>query len=134
MLRQAAQEFSRRARTGDARSRFDRFCQENSWWLDDYVLFDALREQHGNNWNQWPSPLARREPSAIEAAQRELASHLSLCRVLQFFFWEQWHALRHYCAQKSIRVVGDIAIFVDYDSADVWAHRDLFRLRDDLHA
>ena len=52
--------------------------------------------------------------------------------MLQFFFWEQWHALRHYCAQKSIRVVGDIAIFVDYESADVWAHRDLFRLRDDL--
>ncbi len=53
-------------------------------------------------------------------------------RVIQFFFYEQWHALRRYCAQRSIRVVGDIAIFVAYDSADVWAHRDLFRLKDDL--
>src|SRR4051794_7574176 len=131
LLWQAAQNFLQRA-NGDARSRFDRFCHQNSWWLEDYVLFDTLRQRHGNDWKHWPSPLARRESAAIEAAQRELASDLSLCRVLQFFFWEQWHALRHYCAQKSIRVVGDIAIFVDYDSADVWAHRDLFRLRDDL--
>ena len=56
---------------------------------------------------------------------------MDLRRVIQFFFYEQWHALRLYCAQRSIRVVGDIAIFVDYDSADVWAHRDLFRLRKD---
>jgi 4-alpha-glucanotransferase len=131
VLNLAANNFLERA-GADARSRFDRFCQENSWWLDDYVLFDTLRRQHGNSWNQWPSPLARRESSAIEIARRELASDISVCRALQFFFWEQWHALRHYCAQKSIRVVGDIAIFVDYESADVWAHRDLFRLRDDL--
>jgi len=57
---------------------------------------------------------------------------MGLRRVIQFFFWEQWHALRFYCAQKSIRVVGDIAIFVDYDSADVWANRELFRLNDNL--
>lgn len=132
LLRQAAANFIERA-NGEVNSRFDHFCQENSWWLDDYVLFETLRQRHGNNWNQWPSPLARRESLAIESAQRELAGDLSICRVLQFFFWEQWHALRHYCAQKSIRVVGDIAIFVDYESADVWAHRDLFRLREDLH-
>jgi len=131
MLRRAAENFLQRA-SAEGRGRLDRFCQDNSWWLDDYVLFDTLRQQHGNNWNLWPSPLARRESSAVATAQRELASDLAICRVLQFFFWEQWHALRRYCVQKSIRVVGDIAIFVDYDSADVWAHRDLFRLRNDL--
>ena len=131
LLRQAAKNFLERA-NGKAGARFDRFCQENSWWLEDYVLFDTLRQRHGKHWNQWPSPLARRESPAIESAQRELAFDLSICRVLQFLFWEQWHALRHCCAQKSIRVVGDIAIFVDYDSADVWAYRDLFRLRADL--
>ena len=52
--------------------------------------------------------------------------------MIQFFFYEQWHALRLYCAQRAIRVVGDIAIFVDYDSADVWSRRDLYRLREDL--
>jgi 4-alpha-glucanotransferase len=131
LLRQAAKNFLERG-NGEARARCDRFCQENSWWLEDYVLFDILRQRHGKHWNQWPSPLARREPPAIESAQSELASDLSMSRVLQFFFWEQWHAVRNYCAQKSVRVVGDIAIFVDYDSADVWAHRDLFRLKDDL--
>jgi 4-alpha-glucanotransferase len=129
LLQQAAKNFLQHA-GGDARSRFDLFCTENSWWLEDYVLFDALRQHNGGNWSRWPSPLARHEQSAIDSARHELRDELSIRRVLQFFFWEQWHALRHYCAQKSIRVVGDIAIFVDYDSADVWAHRDLFRIKD----
>jgi 4-alpha-glucanotransferase len=131
LLWQAARRFLDRA-NGQSRQRFEHFCQENSWWLDDYVLFDTLRQRHGNNWNQWPSALARRECSAMESAKQELSSDLAIRCVLQLFFWEQWHALRNYCAQKSIRVVGDIAIFVDYESADVWAHRDLFRLREDL--
>ena len=130
LLLQAAKNFVEQAE-GEARQRFDRFSGENSWWLEDFVLFDTLRQQHGNNWNHWPSPLARREPSAIESAKREFDTELAVRRVLQFFFWEQWRALRHYCAQKSIRVVGDIAIFVDYDSADVWSHRNLFRLREE---
>ena len=129
LLWQAAKNFLERSNS-EARQRFERFSKENSWWLEDFVLFDTLRERHGRNWNHWPSKLARREPSAIESVQRELEADLSARRVLQFFFWEQWHALRHYCAQKSIRVVGDIAIFVDYDSADVWSHRNLFRLRE----
>jgi 4-alpha-glucanotransferase len=129
LLWQAAQNFLSRSE-GEARSRFHRFCEENAWWLEDYVLFDTLRQRHGGNWSQWPSGLARHESSAIEAARHEFEGDLSLRRVGQFFFWEQWHSLRHYCAQKSIRVVGDIAIFVDYDSADVWAHRDLFRIRE----
>jgi 4-alpha-glucanotransferase len=129
LLGQAAENFLERAQ-GRAKHRFDQFCHENSWWLEDYVLFDALRQRHGNNWNHWPSALARHQASAIESARHQLELDLAVRRVLQFFFWEQWHSLRHYCAQKSIRVVGDIAIFVDYDSADVWAHRDLFRLRD----
>jgi 4-alpha-glucanotransferase len=128
-LWQAARNFIERA-AGDVRRRFDQFCEENSWWLEDYVLFDALREIHGRAWHLWPAGLARRDAGALENAGRELVAELSSRRVVQFFFWEQWRALRHYCAQKSIRVVGDIAIFVDYESADVWAHRDCFRLRE----
>lgn len=129
LLWQAAKNFLDRA-NGEARAAFEAFCQENSWWLEDYVLFDALRQRHGNNWSQWPSPLARHEAVTLDAATQDLANELALRRVAQFFFWEQWHAIHKYCARKKIRVVGDIAIFVDYDSADVWAHRDLFRLRD----
>jgi 4-alpha-glucanotransferase len=130
LLRQAAGSFLDRAH-GDARTSFDHFCEQNSWWLEDFVLFDSLRERHGKNWNQWPPSLARREPGALQLVRKELDTDLSIRRVVQFFFWEQWHALQHYCAQKSIRIVGDVAIFVDYDSADVWAHRDLFRLKED---
>ena len=129
-LWQAARNFLSNA-SSEARARFDRFCSENAWWLEDYVLFDVLRDRHGRDWSKWPSALARHENSAIQSAQQELSGELDLRRVAQFFFWEQWHALRQYCAQKSIRVVGDIAIFVDYESADVWAHRDLFRIRED---
>jgi 4-alpha-glucanotransferase len=131
LLSQAARNFLERA-TGDARQRFDDFCGENSWWLEDYVLFDTLRQRHERNWSQWPAELAHREVSAIETARIQLSSDLSIRRAVQFFFWEQWRALRYYCAQKSIRVVGDVAIFVDYESADVWAHGDLYRLKEDL--
>jgi 4-alpha-glucanotransferase len=132
LLKEAACNFLEHA-AGKTRSRFDRFCAENAWWLEDFVLFDALRDRYGQElWSRWPRPLARREPSALETARKELASEIAIRRAIQFAFYEQWHALRLYCAQRSIRVVGDIAIFVDYDSADVWMHRDLYRLKDDL--
>jgi len=130
LIRQAAENFLNRANP-EARQRFENFCSQNSWWLADYVAFDALRERHGGDWSRWPEQLARRDLGVLEAFRQHASSDLELRRVIQFFFWEQWRALRYYCAQKSIRVVGDIAIFVDYDSADVWAHRDLFRLRED---
>jgi 4-alpha-glucanotransferase len=131
LLREAARNFLERA-TGNARQRFDDFCHGNAWWLDDYVLFDTLREKHGKDWSLWPTEFARRDLSVVEVAKQQLAADLSLRRVVQFFFWEQWRALRNYCVRKSIRVVGDVAIFVDYESADVWGHRDLFRLNQDL--
>jgi 4-alpha-glucanotransferase len=132
LLVEAAQRFLASAQDNH-RHRFERFSADNAWWLDDFTLFDALRNRYQKQcWKDWPSPLARREPQGLQTARRELASEISIRAVLQFFFQEQWRALRQACAQRSIRVVGDIAIFVAYDSADVWAHRDLFRLREDL--
>jgi 4-alpha-glucanotransferase len=132
LLAEAARNFLHLAPM-NFRGKFEHFCRGNSWWLEEFVLFDALRDRYQRQcWKDWPPELARREPSALEEACRELACEMNLRRVIQFFFFEQWHALRSYCAQRSIRVVGDIAIFVDYDSVDVWANRDLYRLRDDL--
>jgi len=132
LLREAASKFAARA-AGNARAKFDHFCRENHWWLEDFVLFDALRNRHNKqSWNRWPQPLARRDPKAIDDVRQELGSELAIRRVIQFFFYEQWHALRFHCAQRSIRVVGDIAIFVDYDSADVWSRRELYRLGENL--
>ncbi len=132
LLAEAARKFLQTA-PASARSRFEHFCVQNHWWLEDFVLFDALRQRYGGQkWNRWPRELARREPASLEKARRDLENELAVGRAIQFLFYEQWHALRRYCAQRAIRVVGDIAIFVDYDSADVWTHRDLFRLKDDL--
>src|SRR5579859_3584528 len=132
LVKQAATKFLEVA-SAAARSRFERFRAENEWWLEDFVLYDALRDRHGRQpWNTWPLELARRDAGALQTARLERASEIAVRRVIQFFFYEQWRALRLHCAQKSVRVVGDIAIFVDYDSADVWANRELFRLKDDL--
>jgi len=132
LLAEAGRRFLDSASSGP-RSRFDHFCAENGWWLEDFVLYDALRARHGHqSWKHWPDKLARRQPKALQLARTELAEEMVVGRAIQFFFWEQWRALRVYCAKKSVRVVGDIAIFVDYDSADVWANRELFRLRNDL--
>jgi 4-alpha-glucanotransferase len=128
MLAEAARNFSKKA-TGHARARFEQFCQENQSWLDDFVLFDELRSRYKlMNWNEWPAELARREPAAIEKIRCELAEDLAMRKAMQFAFYEQWRALRRYCAERSIHMVGDLAIFVNYDSADVWTHPELFRL------
>ncbi len=112
---------------------FENFCVKNTWWLDDFVLFDALRaRQKLKSWNQWPHDLTHREPAALEKARQELADDLRIRSALQFAFYEQWRALRHYCAERAIRVVGDVAIFMNHDSADVWTHPELFRLNQDL--
>lgn len=115
------------------REHFQRFCADNAWWLEDFALFTVLREQQGTGaWNEWPRELAAREPQALERTRQELAAKLEVERVLQFLFYFQWHELRRYCADRKIRIIGDVAIFVNFDSADVWAHRHLFRINDQL--
>src|SRR5271166_1219919 len=132
LLFEAVHNFVRSA-TPNARSRYESFCRQNQWWLDDFVLFDGLRARFKlENWNRWPRELTHRDPAAIEKAHAEMFEELAVRRAVQFFFFEQWQALRAYCAQHSIRVVGDVAIFVDFDSADVWTHPDLFHLNSEL--
>ena len=132
LLAEAARNFLRKI-GGAARARFEQFCERNRDWLDDFVLFDGLRAHFKlANWNEWPRELAHRNPDALAKARTEMAEDLQMRRALQFAFAEQWRALRHYCARKSVRVAGDIAIFVNYDSADVWTHPELFRLDSEL--
>jgi len=128
LLFDAGHGFLRRA-SQEALGRFESFCAENAWWLDDFVLFDALRARHKlAAWNSWPRGLASRESAALNNAQQELADSIRVRKALQFAFCEQWHALRAYCAERAVRIVGDVAIFVNHDSADVWTHPELFRL------
>ena len=128
LLFEAAHGFLRAA-PREALDRFEAFRAENAWWLDDFVLFDALRARHKlETWNQWSPELASRQPAALQTARVDLADDMRVRGALQFAFYEQWRALRRYCAERAIRIVGDVAIFVNHDSADVWTHPELFRL------
>src|SRR5271165_2902931 len=132
LLRKAAAKFLRTAKDG-ARARYDEFCKQNAEWLDDYVLYSVLRERFQEQpWNTWPSELARREPAAVAKVGSAMTSELDQERFLQFAFFEQWNALRAYCAERGIRIIGDVSIFVSYDSADVWTYPGLFQLKEDL--
>jgi len=128
LLHEAASWFLKNA-SGEHRARFDQFVAANSWWLEDYVLFEALRIRHEQrSWNTWPHELAHREAKAMAAIREELRDELDRSRFLQFAFFEQWRALHAYSRSKGVRIIGDVAIFVSYDSADVWTHPDIFRL------
>jgi 4-alpha-glucanotransferase len=132
LLFEAGRNFINSA-SGCVSQRFETFCKDNAWWLDEFVLFDALRaRQKLASWNLWPAGLAQRRPEDLNLASAELATDLKIRAALQFAFYEQWRALRRYCAERSIRIVGDVAIFVNHDSADVWASRELFRLNENL--
>jgi len=131
LLREAADRFFEQGH--ELRGAYGAFCKENEAWLEDYALFSVLREHHEDqSWQSWPKELAMREPGALEKIRKELAEELNRERFLQFAFYQQWCQLRSYCSERGIRIVGDVAIFVSYDSADVWTHPDIFRLHEDL--
>ena len=119
--------------TGTIHSEFDSFCAENTSWLEDYVLFMAIKEAHGGgSWERWPDSLRKRDPAAMDEARKTLSSSILRFTFYQFAFFHQWNALRVYAHQKGLLIVGDIPIFVASDSSDVWSHPDLFFLDADL--
>jgi 4-alpha-glucanotransferase len=127
-LRTACRSFDTRA-TASKRYAFKRFCKENKEWLDDFALFFAIKNAHdGRPWTTWEPELARREPAALREAQRKFRNAIRHVKIRQFLFFDQWARLRTYCHNRGIKIVGDIPIFVAHDSADVWAHKELFHL------
>src|SRR5258708_3744191 len=119
LLFEAAHNFVRSA-AANARSRYEAFCGQNQWWLAQFVLFGSLRARFRLYCcNRWPRELAHRDPLAIKAAHAEMLDDLDARRAVQFFFFEQWQALRAYCAQRSIRVVGHIPIFLNFDNPNL---------------
>ncbi|MBD0269274.1 MAG: 4-alpha-glucanotransferase [Cyanobacteria bacterium Co-bin8] len=115
--------------TGDRQTQFTQFCQEQAWWLDDFVLFMALLEANdGKPWSQWEEAVARRQPEALQAKTEALHEQIQFHRFLQFKFFEQWSSLRAYTNGKGIQIVGDVSIYVCHNSSDVWAHPKLFKL------
>lgn len=108
---------------------FEAFCATHAAWLDDYALFMALKNAHGGDaWNTWQDDIARRTPTALTRFRNSLADEIQEQKYYQFQFFRQWHALKRYANSKGVKIIGDIPIFVAFDSADVWSNRDLFYL------
>jgi len=128
LIEEAAANFLDRA-NDKARSRFQKFCKDNISWLPDYAMFNVLRRMHHFvSWNEWPPKYALRKHDALTALLNSHGRQITIEEVVQFFFNEQWCALRTYCGERKIRILGDVAIFVSYDSADVWMHPEIFEL------
>ncbi len=114
---------------GELREAFDYFCAQNAYWLDDFALFMAIKEANGGGaWNGWPEPLRTRKKSALTKARKELAQSIMRQEFYQFIFFRQWDKVRAYANERDIHIIGDIPIFVAFDSADVWANPELFYL------
>jgi 4-alpha-glucanotransferase len=112
-----------------ARAAIDRFREESRAWLDDFSLFRALKSAHRDvEWTRWEPQYRDRIPGALDKARRDLAADIDFEDFTQWLFADQWRALRAYCTDLGVALIGDIPIFVAHDSADVWQHKDLFRL------
>lgn len=108
------------------------FCQEQKWWLDDYALFMALKDFFGGrSWIEWPQDIRLRQDSALGSYRRELHGDIEFYQYLQFKFNEQWQQLKQYANAHKIHIIGDIPIYVAFDSADTWSAPWLFQLDED---
>jgi 4-alpha-glucanotransferase len=108
---------------------FKRFCREKAFWLDDFALFMALRNLFNQQcWNQWPDPCKERHEKTLKEAGRRLKDQIESIKFEQYVFFRQWLELKDYANQKGVLLFGDIPIFVAYDSSDVWANRNEFKL------
>lgn len=128
LLRKAAQNFFSDANRAD-RGAFDVFCKNHTHWLDDYALFMAYKAVYKEvAWVHWDAAMRQHNPVALKEWQEKLSSEIEIHKFAQFEFFRQWEKLRDHCRRCGISIMGDIPIYVAHDSADVWAHPELFRL------
>lgn len=124
VLRRAFARFQEKPLRG-----YSAYKKTNSFWLPDYALFMALKAEHdGKPWYEWETPLAMREKTAVEEAKKRLADEIELYSFIQFLFARQWQALKKYANSNQVEIIGDMPIYVAYDSADVWVSPELFAL------
>jgi len=113
---------------------FESFRQEQSHWLNDYAYFAALKKAHaGEAWTQWSPAFVTRTSPVLKNPHTALARAIDFEAFVQFQFHRQWRDLKAYCNSRGIRLMGDVPIFVAHDSADVWAHQELFLLEEGGH-
>lgn len=108
---------------------FDRFCEENREWLLDYALYMALKDQNGGqSWHCWETPFKFRQSEAIDCFRQEKSREIRFYCFVQYLFYRQWDALKAYAHEKGVQIIGDVPIYVPYDSVDVWCAPELFQL------
>ena len=108
--------------------KYDRFVRENAFWLDDYSLYMAVKDKNnGVSWNEWDAPLRNREEGALAAAREELAEEIGFYQFQQYEFDRQWKKLHAYANEQGVKIIGDIPIYVAFDSADTWAAPQMFQ-------
>jgi 4-alpha-glucanotransferase len=106
---------------------FNKFCDENNEWLDDFALFMAAKEAHGGIvWKDWDKGLVLREKKSMSEWSEKLSDDILYQKFVQYEFFNQWSAVKTYANSKGIKIIGDMPIFIAYDSADLWANKDLF--------
>lgn len=111
------------------KNEYKSFVKNESYWLNDYCLFRAIKDDnHGASWETWDEPLKSRDKKALEKAKSELSDIIDFYIFIQFKFSEQWNKLREYAKSKNIKIIGDIPFYVSMDSADVWAHPEVFQM------
>jgi len=116
----------------DFKKDFQDFCARNSFWLEDYALFIALKiHNKDKSWDHWPVEFRDRQPGALEGARKELHQLIEKEKFLQFIFFRQWFRLKDYCNNKNIFIFGDLPFYIGYDSSDLWSHPSYFKLNDE---
>ncbi|HSE83249.1 MAG TPA: 4-alpha-glucanotransferase [Thermodesulfobacteriota bacterium] len=114
---------------GERNFEFEKFCDDNSHWLDDYALYIALKERfNGAEWGRWPSDIKNRKEKKLQDLKEENMDRVRMEKFLQYLFFKQWFSLKDYCKTKRIQIIGDIPIYVSYDSSDVWKDPEVFKL------
>ena len=115
-------------------SAYDKFLEENDYWLNDYAMYMSLREHFGHrDWLNWPEDIKLRKPEAMTKYQKELEYKINFIKFIQFKFYEQFDKLKAYCKEKGIKLIGDVPIYVPVDSSDVWANPKVFQLDENLN-
>lgn len=128
LLELAFEQFQRSAPV-ERKAALDAFCGRQAWWLDDYALFRALKDRFNwSSWEQWPQPLRARHPEALRHAHAAEAHRVRFAQYLQWLAARQWEQMRAHAHQHRVLIKGDVPFVCSRDSADVWAHQDLFDL------
>jgi 4-alpha-glucanotransferase len=132
VLLQRAYKHYRNKSKSPLTAEFENFCKKNKSWLDDFALFMAVKQHHGGkNWVSWEPDIRGRKPKAVKEWSERLANEIEFNKFIQFLFFHQWAAVKAYANSRGIKIIGDLPIFIAYDSSDAWSHRHLFTIDDD---